>query len=195
MAVYEFINGKLTELTPAMAVISIGGIGYQIQISLQTYSPLRDKEEAHLWIVEIIREDTHLLYGFHTREEREIFRLLISVSGIGPNTARMMLSSLSTADVRRAIQTDNVPALKSVKGVGIKTAQRLIIELRDKIGKTGEAGGILPATGNTSRDEALSALVMLGFARNESGKALDQILGEAPDIGAEQLVKLALKKL
>ena len=195
MAVYEFINGKLAELTPAVAVISLGGIGYQVQISLQTYSPLRGKEEALLWIEEIIREDAHLLFGFQTREEREIFRMLISVSGIGPNTARMMLSSLSTSDIRRAIQTDNVMALKSVKGVGIKTAQRLIIELRDKIGKAGESDGILPERGNTAREEALSALVMLGFARNDSGKALDQILGEAPETGAEQLVKLALKKL
>jgi Holliday junction DNA helicase RuvA len=124
-----------------------------------------------------------------------MFRLLITVTGIGPNTARMMLSTLTTADIRRAVQTDNVSVLKSVKGVGIKTAQRAIIGLRDKIGKTEEVAGILPGLGNTSRDEALSALVMLGFNRNESVKVLDQILQENPSKGAEELVKLALKKL
>ncbi len=195
MAIYEYISGKITELTPAQAVIGLGGIGYQVQISLQTYSVLRGQEDAILLIEEIIREDSHMLFGFHSREEREIFRLLISVSGIGPNTARMMLSSLSSTDIRRAVQTDNVTLLKSVKGVGIKTAQRVIIDLRDKIGKTTEEGGILTPTGNTSRDEALSALVMLGFARNESAKVLDQILRDTPSTGAEELVKLALKKL
>lgn len=195
MAIYEYISGKLIELTPAVAVIEQGGIGYQVQISLQTYSTIRGHETISLLVEEILREDSHTLFGFHTREEREMFRLLISVSGIGPNTARMMLSSLATPDIRRAIQTDNVNLLKSVKGVGIKTAQRVIIDLRDKLSKTEEASGFFPAQGNTSRDEALSALVMLGFGRNESVKALDQILKDAPLTGPEELVKLALKKL
>ncbi|MDD4645170.1 MAG: Holliday junction branch migration protein RuvA [Bacteroidales bacterium] len=192
---FEYITGKLSELTPAIAVLEVGGIGYLIQISLQTHASLRGKEQATLLIEEVIREDAHILFGFSTGEEREMFRLLISVSGIGPNTARMMLSSLTTADLRRAVQTDNVNLLKSVKGVGAKTAQRVIIDLRDKIGKTEEVGGILTDMGNTSKDEALSALVMLGFGRNESVKVLDSILKEHPLNGAEELVKLALKKL
>jgi holliday junction DNA helicase RuvA len=195
MAIYEYISGKLTELTPAVAVLEQGGIGYLIQISLQTYSTLRGKEQAILLIEEVIREDAHTLFGFASGEEREMFRMLISVTGIGPNSARMMLSSLTTPDIRRAVQTDNVSVLKSVKGIGIKTAQRVIIDLRDKIGKTEEAGGILPVMGNTSKDEALSALVMLGFGRNESIKVLDQILKDQPLHGAEELVKHALKKL
>ena len=195
MAIYEYISGKLIELTPAIAVLEQGGIGYLIQISLQTHAYLRGKEQAMLLTEEVIREDAHIIFGFATREELEMFRLLISVSGIGPNTARMMLSSLTTPDIRRAIQTDNVNLLKSVKGVGVKTAQRIIIDLRDKIVKTEEVGGILPDQGNTSKDEALSALVMLGFGRNESVKVLDQILREHPLNGAEDLVKLALKKL
>jgi Holliday junction DNA helicase RuvA len=195
MAIYEFISGKLTDLTPTAAVIAQGGIGYLLQISLQTYSAIRGQEEASLLVEEVIREDAHVLFGFNQRDEREMFRQLISVTGIGPNTARMMLSYLTTADVRRAIQTDNVTLLKSVKGIGIKTAQRVIIDLRDKIGKTAEDTGILSHMGNTSREEALSALVMLGFARNESAKALDQILRDAPAAGVEELVKLALKKL
>ena len=195
MAIFEYITGKLSELTPAIAVLEVGGIGYLIQISLQTHANLRGKEQATLLIEEVIREDAHILFGFSTGEEREMFRLLISVSGIGPNTARMMLSSLTTADLRRAVQTDNVNLLKSVKGVGAKTAQRVIIDLRDKIGKTEEVGGILTDMGNTSKDEALSALVMLGFGRNESVKVLDLILKEHPSNGAEELVKLALKKL
>lgn len=195
MAIYEYISGKLVELTPAVAVLEQGGIGYLIQISLQTYATLRGKQQAILLTEEVIREDSHTIFGFASAEEREMFRLLISVSGIGPNTARMMLSSLTTPDIRRAVQTDNVNLLKSVKGVGIKTAQRVIIDLRDKIGKTEEVGGILPDPGNTSKDEALSALVMLGFGRNDSVKVLDQILREHPSNGAEELVKLALKKL
>ncbi len=195
MAIYEYISGRLAELTPAIAVVDQGGIGYLIQISLQTYATLRGKEQVILLTEEVIREDSHTIFGFASGEEREMFRLLITVSGIGPNTARMMLSSLTTPDIRRAVQTDNVSLLKSVKGVGIKTAQRVIIDLRDKIGKTEEAGGILAVQGNTSKDEALSALVMLGFGRNESIKALDQILKDNPLNGAEELVKLALKKL
>lgn len=195
MAIYEYISGRLAELTPAVAVIDQGGIGYQIQISLQSYATLRGKEQAVLLIEEVIREDAHTLFGFASGEEREMFRLLVTVNGIGPNTARMMLSSLTTPEIRRAIQTDNANLLKSVKGVGIKTAQRVIVDLRDKIGKTAESAGIFPAEGNTSRDEALSALVMLGFNRGESVKVLDQILKDAPQVGAEELVKLALKKL
>jgi Holliday junction DNA helicase RuvA len=195
MAIYEYISGKLAELTPAIAVLEQGGIGYLLQISIQTHAALRGKEQATLLIEEVIREDAHTLYGFVTREEREVFRLLISVTGIGPNTARMMLSSLTTAEIRRAVQTDNVAVLKSVKGVGIKTAQRVIIDLRDKIGKTEDAGGILPSLGNTAKDEALSALVMLGFGRTESVKVLEQILKDNPLNGAEDLVRLALKKL
>ena len=195
MAIYEYISGNLVELTPAIAVVDQGGIGYLIQISLQTYATLRGKQKVVLLTEEVIREDSHTIFGFASAEEREMFRLLITVSGIGPNTARMMLSSLTTPDIRRAVQTDNVNLLKSVKGVGVKTAQRVIIDLRDKIGKTEEAGGILQDQGNTSKDEALSALEVLGFVRKTSERVVEKIIKENPDGSVEYIIKQALKNL
>ena len=195
MGVYEYIKGEVTELTPASVVIDKEGIGYLVQISLQTYTALRGQKQIQVWIEEIIREDNHLLFGFVTPGEREIFRQLITVSGIGANTARMMLSSLTSSDLKQAVQTENVALLKSIKGIGLKTAQRVIIDLKDKIGKTTETGDFLPQAGNTARDEALSALIMLGFNKNNSAKVINQILNDQPGIEAENLVKLALKKL
>ena len=195
MGLYEYIKGPVAALTPASLVIDQAGVGYMIQISLQTYSQLQGSDMVMVWTEEIIREDSHTIFGFASREERELFRLLISVSGVGANTARMMLSSLSTTEIRRAIQTDNVPLIKSVKGIGIKTAQRVVIDLRDKIAKTEGATEIFSGIGNTARDEALSALVMLGFSKNDSAKVIDQLLSDTPATGAEELVKRALKKL
>jgi len=195
MAVYEYISGKLVEVTPAAAIIEQSGLGYFVQISLNTYSQLRNKSEAKLFIQEIIREDSHDLYGFFETSERELFRLLITVSGVGANTARMMLSSISPSGLQKAILTEDVNLIKSVKGIGAKTAQRIIIDLRDKLGKVGESAQIFSSPDNTTREEALSALVMLGFGKSESAKVLDTLLGAEPDLGVEGLVKTALKKL
>ena len=195
MAVLEYISGKLVEITPASAVIDKSGLGYFIQISLNTFSRIRKETEVKLFIQEIIREDSHDLYGFFEPAERELFRLLITVSGVGENTARMMLSSIPPAELQKAILTEDVSLIKSVKGIGIKTAQRIIIDLRDKLGKVGESTQIFTGLDNTSREEALSALVMLGFGKSESTKVLDKLLSSEPDLGVEDLVKTALKKL
>ena len=195
MAVLEYISGKLVEITPASAVIDKSGLGYFIQISLNTFSRIRKEAEVKLFIQEIIREDSHDLYGFFEPAERELFRLLITVSGVGANTARMMLSSIPPAELQKAILTEDVSLIKSVKGIGIKTAQRIIIDLRDKLGKVGESTQIFTGLDNTSREEALSALVMLGFGKSESTKVLDKLLSSEPDLGVEDLVKTALKKL
>jgi len=195
MGKFEYLKGSVASLTPACLVLDIQGAGYLIQISLQTYTALQGSTVARVLIEEIIREDAHHLYGFAGSEERDIFRLLIGVSGVGANTARMMLSSLTNNDIRRAIQTDNVNLLKSIKGIGLKTAQKVIIDLRDKISKTGDSRDFLGTGGNTAREEALSALVMLGFGKNDCVRVLDALSAEYPDHSAEQLVKLALKKL
>lgn len=195
MGIFEYISGPIREITPASVTIDQNGLGYLIQISVQTYAQLNGKSHGHLWIEEIIREDSHSLYGFASGEEREVFRLLIGVSGIGANTARMMLSSLTTGEIKQAIQSENAPLLKQIKGIGLKTAQRVIIDLKDKMVRTSETHHFLQEANNTARDEALSALVMLGFTKSESARSIDQILGDQPDTGAEELVKLALKKM
>jgi len=195
MAVYEFIEGSVSSLTPTAAVLEQRGIGYAIQISLHSYSQIREKESVQLFIQEIIREDTHDLYGFFTMSERELFRQLISVSGVGANTARMMLSSLSPEEISQAIMRDDVNLMKSIKGIGAKTAQRIIIDLRDKLGKMEESLQFLPGSDNTVRDEALSALTMLGFGKTNAGKVLDKLMTEKGDWEVEELIKAALKKL
>lgn len=190
---YEYIQGKVSELTPASVVIDNHGIGYFINISLNTYSALSGKENAVVFIHQAIREDAHTLYGFFNKSEREIFRLLISVSGIGSNTARMMLSSLSPAEIKEAILSGNVKVLNSIKGIGAKTAQRVIVDLKDKVGKSEISGEFLLQESNTNREEALSALVMLGFAKNTVEKVLDKLLKADPELDVEELVKQALK--
>lgn len=195
MAVYEFIQGKVAELSPTTAILEQSGIGYCIQISLHSYSQIREKKEVVLFIQEIIREDTHDLYGFFSRPERELFRQLISVSGVGANTARMMLSSLSPDEIRQAILKDDVNLLKKIKGIGAKTAQRIIIDLRDKLGKMEDSLQFLPGSNNTTREEALSALTMLGFGKTDTGKVLDKLLTEKTDWEVEELIKAALKIL
>lgn len=192
---FEYIKGTLAEINPAYTVIESGGIGYFIHISLNTYSALSGKESSILYLHQIVREDLNALYGFIDKNEREIFRLLISVSGIGANTARMMLSSLNPAELRIAILENDVNKLKSVKGIGLKTAQRVIIELKDKLGKTGTSDEIFSQPDNTLKDEALSALIMLGFPKKAVEKAIDKIVKSEPGISVEDLVKKALKIL
>lgn len=192
---YEFISGKIAESSPAHVVIAANGLGYFINISLNTYSELKDKEEITLYIHENIREDAYNLFGFYGRAEREIFRQLISVSGIGSNTARMMLSSVTPDELRHAILMANTDLLKGIKGIGLKTAQRIIVDLKDKLGKDHGEEKLFTSADNTARDEALSALVMLGFARAASQKAVEKILTEQPTAKVEQIIKLALKML
>ena len=193
---YEYISGKITQTTPAYVVIENVGIGYFINISLNTFEALKEKKEATLYIYEHIREDTHSLYGFAESREREFFQLLLSVSGIGANTARMILSSLPPDDLQQAISSENVSQIKNIKGIGQKTAQRVIIDLKDKIAKTSGSSENLPdAADNTKADEALSALVMLGFSKGPSQKVIDKILRENPGSRVEDVIKLALKML
>jgi holliday junction DNA helicase RuvA len=192
---YEFIKGEIVDINPASVVIEAGGIGFSIKISLNTYSKLNSQKNTKLFIHQIIREDAHLLYGFSETSERELFRNLISVNGVGSNTAIMMLSSLSPDEIISAISSDNVAVLKSIKGIGIKTAQRIIIDLKDKVGKLAETGQFLTPSDNTIRNESLSALVMLGFTKKDVEKILDKILLENPGMTVESVIKLALKRL
>jgi len=192
----DYIKGKITELTPTSAIIETGGIGYITHISLSTYSLLENKDTAQIYVYEAIREDAHLLFGFFTKEERAMFLLLISVSGIGANTARMILSSLSVSELQQCIAQENTTVLKNVKGIGLKTAQRLIIDLKDKIDRLD--GGI-KTTGNASyssvKQEAASALGMLGFQPTPINKILDKIFTDTPSPTVEQAIKQALKML
>lgn len=192
---YEFIEGEITELNPAFAVFRTGGVGYLLHISLNTYSALNGKKEVRIYTHYIVREDAHLLYGFAGKPERELFRSLLSVNGVGAATALMMLSSLSPEEVIAAIAAENVNLLKSVKGIGIKTAQRIIIDLKDKLAKVAPSEQILIPGDNTTRNEALSALVMLGFGRKEAETALARVCRENPDAGVETMIKLTLKRL
>lgn len=199
----EYIRGGLAELSPATAVIDCNGLGYAVNISLNTYAAIQGKKECKLYIYEAIREDAYILYGFADKQERGLFLLLISVSGIGGNTARMILSALSPAELVNVISTENANLLKTVKGIGLKTAQRVIVDLKDKI-KTGAAsagntigslGGMLSAANAQVQEEAIAALTMLGFAQAPSQKVVLAILKEEPDAPVEQVIKLALKRL
>ena len=191
----DYITGTVTELNPAFAVVECNGIGYGINISLNTFSALEKDTSCRILIHEAIREDAHLLYGFATADERDLFRQLITVSGVGAGTARMMLSSVTPSDLREAIISGNVAILKGVKGIGLKTAQRIIVDLKDKIGKHAVSGEILAFSDNTAREEALSALVMLGFARSSVLKVIDNILRENKKLLVEEIVRKALKLL
>jgi holliday junction DNA helicase RuvA len=191
----DYIKGEISQTTPTFLIMETGGIGYMINISLTTFSKLENKKEFKILIHEVIREDSHLLFGFADNEERDIFRLLISVTGVGANTARMMLSSLNPGEIEKAILGSDVDLLKSVKGIGLKTAQRIIVDLRDKVGKHAGSGEIFAFTDNTKREEALSALVMLGFAKSTVSKALDKIVREEKSLTVEDMIKRALKNL
>ena len=192
---YEFIKGQISELTPAYVIIEISGIGYFINISLQTYSQLTNKNEAKVLLHYIVREDAHLFFGFADEEERYVFRLLLSVNGIGANTARMILSSLTSLEIRSAIENDDTNKLKSVKGVGLKTAQRIIVDLKDKISKTAAGQGIFTQNNNTIHNEAVSALINLGFAKLAVEKTIDGLLRKNNSLSLESLIKQALKQL
>ena len=192
----EYICGEVVELTPTSAVIeTAGGVGYFLHISLNTFSGLKQGERARLLVHEAIREDAYLLYGFKSRKERELFQLLISVSGVGPNTARMILSGLSPDEFEQVIATENVVLLKSVKGIGAKTAQRIIVDLKDKIKSVGSPlVSSMPRVSETY-EEAVAALSMLGFAPQASQKVVQKLLQETPGIRVEEVIKQALKML
>jgi Holliday junction DNA helicase RuvA len=197
----EYIKGELTELSPALATIEVAGVGYGLNISLNTYSAIQGKKDVKLYVYEAIREDAHILYGFVSKKEREMFELLITVSGVGTNTARMMLSSMSVSELCNAISTGNERLIKGIKGIGKMTAQRIIVDLRDKIVALGiadeiPAGGTMGTPVNSAvKDEAVSALTMLGFAPAPTQKVVVAILSEHPDLPVEQVVKLALKQI
>jgi Holliday junction DNA helicase RuvA len=189
------IQGKLTEKNPTDVVIDCNGIGYLLNISLHTYSQIPDTENLRLYTHLQVKEDSHTLYGFSSLAEREIFRLLISVSGIGTSTARTMLSSLTPKQVREAIASENVSLIQSVKGIGLKTAQRVIIELKDKVLKVYDIDEAAYIANNTNKDEALSALEVLGFTKKQAEKVIDKILNNQPEANVETLIKEALKNL
>ena len=194
----DYIKGEITNLTPTYCVLETCGVGYMLNISLVTFSELQNLSSARLFVYENIREDAHTLYGFFEEEERNIFLLLISVSGIGANTARMIQSSFSPAELKEAISTGNVNAIKSVKGIGLKSAQRIIVDLKDKVNKSNE-GGDLPlievAANNEKIHEAVAALVMLGFQQQTSQKTVDKIVKEEPQLEVAKIIKKALSMI
>ena len=198
----EYVKGQIAELTPATAVVDCHGVGYGLNISLNTFSALQGKQEAKLYVYEAIREDAYVLYGFSTRQERALFLLLISVSGIGGNTARMILSALTLAELVNVISSGNDKLLKTVKGIGLKTAQRIIVDLKDKIASVEIEGTASPGTSTTMAtghseilEEAVAALTMLGFPPAPSQKVALAILKEEPEAAVERVIKLALKRL
>ena len=197
----EYIKGELTDLTPALATVEAAGVGYGLNISLNTFSAIQGKEEVKLYVYEAIREDAYVLFGFVSKKEREMFELLITVNGVGANTARMMLSGMNVSELCNAISTGNARLIQAVKGIGKMTAQRIIVDLRDKIVALGiaeeiPAGGQMAApVNNQVKDEAVSALTMLGFSPAPTQKVVLQILQEQPDLPVEQVVKLALKQI
>ena len=202
----EYIKGELAELTPAMAVVEAHGVGYALNISLNTYSAIQSKKDIKLYVHEAImtggRDDNYTLYGFANKQERALYRLLITVSGVGANTARMILSSLTPAELCNVIANGDEKMLKTVKGIGLRTAQRIIVDLKDKIMQSGIADELhvssqpnTPAVNAAIKDEAVSALTMLGFSPAPSAKVVVSILAEQPDLPVEQVVKLALKMI
>lgn len=201
----EYIRGELTDLTPAMAVVEAAGVGYGLNISLNTFSAIQGKKDVKLFVHEALvtggRDDSFTLYGFATRQERELYRQLITVSGVGANTARMILSSISPSELVNVIATGNERMLKSVKGIGLRTAQRIIVDLKDKVDGS-LIGDATPTeksqlSGETKvvRDEAVGALTMLGFALAPSAKIVNAILAAEPELPVEQVVKMALKQI
>lgn len=201
----EYIKGELTDLTPTMAVVETAGVGYGLNISLNTYTAIQGKSNVKLFVHEVLvaggRDDSFTLYGFVSKQERELYRLLITVSGVGANTARMILSSLSPLELCSVISTGNEKMLKGVKGIGLKTAQRIIIDLKDKIVSLGIAdelpanGGNVEMVNNDVKEEAVSALTMLGFSPAPSAKVVVEILKAQPNLKVEEVIKLALKQI
>ena len=187
------LNGRLLEKNPTLLIIDCGGVGYEVRISLNSFSQIGSDENIRIYTKLIVREDAHLLYGFMSTDEREMFNHLISVSGIGPNTAMIMLSSLQTTEIAHAIQVEDVRTIQGIKGIGAKTAQRVIIDLKDKVLKMALSGENISGTDNTARFEALSALVSLGFDKKSADKALDKVADASSSV--EKLIKEALKIL
>lgn len=194
----EYIKGDIVELTPTQMIIECAGIGYELNISLTTYSAFSGKPNGKIYVYEVIREDAHILFGFAQKAERELFLLLTSVSGVGPNSARMILSSLPPSELIQVIANKNETALTSVKGIGLKTAQRILVDLKNKVKTTGVISdtGAMPAGGNGAvAEEAVAALVMLGFQKSASQKAVSSILKTSPMLAVEQVIKSALRML
>lgn len=189
------LKGQLVEKNPTYVVIECNGIGYFVNISLHTFSLIPDSEALSLYTHLQVKEDSHTLYGFAEKSEREIFRMLISVSGVGTSTARMMLSSLQPGEVADAIASGDVPTIQSVKGIGAKTAQRVILDLKDKVLKVLGDDEVFVSQSNTNKEEALSALEILGYNRRQAGKVVEKILKEDPESTVESIIKMALKKL
>jgi len=189
------LKGRLVEKTPTYVVIECAGVGYFVNISLHTFSKISDSESIQLYTHLQIKEDSHTLYGFAENSEREIFRLLLSVSGIGSSIARTMLSSLTPIQIRNAIACGDVLTIQAVKGIGAKTAQRVILDLKDKVLKIYDIDEVSPNSNNTNKEEALSALEVLGFARRQSEKAVDKVLAQDPTLSVEDIIKRALKNL
>ena len=195
---YEYISGALTELSPTYAVVEAAGVGYYINISLHTFSAIEGQEQVRLYVHFVVREDAQILYGFATRQERELFRLLISVSGVGGNTARMILSTYSTSELRNIISTGNAVLLKNVKGLGLKTAQKIIVELNGKmidLGLEAKAVEKRSEVDNEVFNETVAALVMLGFQKGASEKVVKTLLKEQSDISVEDAVRQALRRM
>ncbi len=189
------LKGKLVEKNPTYVIIECGGVGYFVNISLHTFSKIADVESINLFTHLQVKEDSHTLFGFAEKSEREIFRLLLSVSGIGSSTARTMLSSLTPAQIRDAIAGGDVPTIQSVKGIGAKTAQRVILDLKDKVLKVYDIDEVSISSNNTNKDEALSALEVLGFPRRQAEKVVDKVLQQDTSLSVENIIKLALKNL
>ncbi|MDF1575812.1 MAG: Holliday junction branch migration protein RuvA [Bacteroidales bacterium] len=190
---YEYIEGEFVEKSPAHIIVQAGHLAYFIHISVFTYSQISSQPAGKIYLHFVVREDAQILFGFGSREEREIFRMLISVSGVGANTARLILSSLSPEEITQAILAGNVSLLQGIKGIGVKSAQRIIVDLKDKVGKGAGIDELFFSQNNTSREEALSALVALGFPKKTVEKILTRILSEQPELSVEEVVKAALK--
>ena len=189
------VRGRLVEKNPTEVVVDCNGVGYLLHISLNTFSSLPTDENVVLYTHLSIREDAHTLFGFINKIEREVFKLLISVSGVGPSIARTMCSSMTSQEIQNAIASENVALIQSVKGIGAKTAQRVIVDLKDKILKTFDIDEVSVSKSNTNKDEALSALEVLGFNRKQSSKVVNTVLKENPDASVEKIIKLSLKNL
>lgn len=193
---YEYFDGKLVFKAPTHVILDVGGVGYYVHISLTTYSQVKDVESCKLFISFQVREDAHTLYGFATEGERHLFNHLISVSGIGPNTGRMMLSSITPEEIQHAIVQGQVAVIQKIKGIGPKTAQRVILELQDKLKKEGPNALLpLPTQNQSATEEAVSALIMLGFPKQQVEKVVQGVSLTAPDLSVEGIIKLSLKKL
>lgn len=192
---YAFISGKITEITPAYVIVDNHGVGYFISITLNTFAAIGEQTEVKLYTHLQVLEDAHNLFGFYTSKERDMFELLISVSGVGCNTARLILSSLTVDELSNAIANEDVRTIQAVKGIGSKTAQRIVVDLKDKVKKAEYVEEIVGVVNNTVKSEALSALVILGFSKNAASKALDKLLKQSPDASVEELIREALKLL